>query len=289
MWDSYDLKREMVDPKNLPPPLDQLRSNMAKAEVPGSSPPAADPAAAGNTQGDAKAPAAKVPPHSPGEGTHSAASGDPSQSGNAKGPSAAATGSKPGKAKAKSTSVTKRRRTCSAPPPSTAQPPAEPTPIDINRGWSTENTLLFAKWEKHYVELCEYYPSCTAEDAAGLANAYRTQLTEAQTKLDNQRYQAEEERKYQAQLFAAAHVPCRGLRESPWKVQTTGMLLSIRPRRNRARHTHVLRLFRKKCQWPIAAGLSRLPPSAAIRQPSTPKHIMPAAQNTAAIGRPFQK
>ena len=83
----------------------------------------------------------------------------------------------------------------------------EPTPIDVNRGWSVENSLLFVEWEKHYVELSLFYPSCTAEDAAGLANAYRKQLTEARDKLDLQRIQAEAERKYQAQLIAAAHIP----------------------------------------------------------------------------------
>ena len=67
--------------------------------------------------------------------------------------------------------------------------------------------MLFAEWEKHYVELSLFYPSCTAEDAAGLANEYRKQLTEAQNNIDRQRAQAEAERKYQAELFAAAVVP----------------------------------------------------------------------------------
>ena len=60
---------------------------------------------------------------------------------------------------------------------------------------------------KRFVELSLYYPSCTAEDAAGLANEYIKQLTEAENIIDQQRVQAEAEREYQAELFAAAVVP----------------------------------------------------------------------------------
>ena len=71
-------------------------------------------------------------------------------------PPAPAASGKPGKAKAKSANDSKRRKTSFAALLSSKdKPTAEPTAIDVTRGWSLENTLLFDEWGLHFSELQE--------------------------------------------------------------------------------------------------------------------------------------
>ena len=102
---------------------------------------------------------------------------------------------KAGKAKGKSSSDPKRRRTNSAGPTlsSKDKPPVETATIDVTRGWNTGNRLLFEEWGKHYSELCKNSKTYIEEDAANLLDVYTKLLTEAQTALDLrlQQHQAE--------------------------------------------------------------------------------------------------
>ena len=99
------------------------------------------------------------------------------------------------KAKAKSANDPKRRRTNSAGPTlsSKDKPPAEPASIDVTRGWSDENKLLFDEWGVHFSELCKNSKTLIEEDAANLLDVYRKLLAEAQTALDLQLQQHQAE------------------------------------------------------------------------------------------------
>ena len=74
MWAEWDQKRKMVDPKNLPSPLAQARSNLPPTATQDTPASAGNPPTTGKNEGNATVQGDGIPPHSPGGGTQSSPS-----------------------------------------------------------------------------------------------------------------------------------------------------------------------------------------------------------------------
>ena len=148
MWSEWNKKRKMVDPKNLPTPLAQARSNLPQPTTQDAPTSNGSPIDV-KSEGKATAQGSSTPPHSFGEGTQSSPSDSAAKPATPLATAAMPKG-KPGKAKAKATAPTKRRRVQSAGPTiGLRKMLAEPAPVVVEQGWSIENTALFEEWKLH--------------------------------------------------------------------------------------------------------------------------------------------
>ena len=201
-WRAADDRREMLDPKNLPSRIEQVRNNTPKTEETGT----AKPPEAGNA---GKADEAQEeeprpdPPHSPNEGVGSASSNSaPGTGTKTEERKVPAANGKSGEPKWKTVSAPKKRRTTSAGPTLSRKDEdlVAPTALNITQGWTVQNKGLFEEWGQFYLKLVHKSDTLTEEDVAALREIESRQIDERQASLDKQKQQQLEQQRQQQVL-----------------------------------------------------------------------------------------
>ena len=181
----------MLDPKNLPTKVEQLRAEVLKENKAGTAIPKAETLSDDKTEILKESGPGQSPPHSPNEGIGSASSkadqGAGAKEEASKAPTAngKATVHKP---KGKENSAPKRRRTTSAGPTLSRQDEIpRPAAITLSQGWTDTNKALFEEWGQYYIKLVHTSDILTEDDVATLREIEKRQIDEHHTSLEKQK------------------------------------------------------------------------------------------------------